>query len=591
MKYNKMNDKREVKKEMVDYLCGSGDGISEKFLNLLRSYGMGEVEGLLIKSELLSRIDSPSDINLIFDSEFRDYCNIELGLEDDLDIKLIKDYGGDDFKEHLSDWYVENEFSCSEFEAYTEDDKYCRLAKKQYPESIEEAVERVIGMLDMEDITSIRDYEKSAFAIHEHFGLGLFMRNNFGINNGRASRLLADIRRNSKKRFYQSDDISGFLSDRIWDEVQENYDDIIAAKSGNEDISVSKLKHECESLYNEEEYGKVIEASDKLLKLDRTNHLALTYMILSYYYLEDYENALDAVESALAIYPDFSRFLNLKAHILYASGDANRAMECFETNRDDINLLNKKLFLLIKMGRLDEAYDFFKSLDDEVLLNGFKIQALARNLAKEGKCSRAIECYNYILKKLIRPYTNKLEFHFTDIMILDWIKEDFIDYNLDLNRIYFNDLYISWIDKLNFKKPTDSCPICGEKLTAIVYRDLDYYDSSESKSDEIVRENTLSEFNPYTDIEEFYCHNCKREFDMGINGIYFEGDGENYLQEKYGLEKIHEFHCFVYKGQVSKDTLDHNFFYFDDDELDAFIARLIAIGYIVEKEKDLYELV
>ena len=35
MKYNKMNDKREVKKEMVDYLCGSGDGISEKFLNLL----------------------------------------------------------------------------------------------------------------------------------------------------------------------------------------------------------------------------------------------------------------------------------------------------------------------------------------------------------------------------------------------------------------------------------------------------------------------------------------------------------------------------------------------------------------------------
>ena len=586
-----MNDKTEVKKEMVGYLCGSGEGLSEKFLNLLCSYGMGEAEGSLIKSELLSRIDSASDINLIFDIEFRDYCNIALGLEDDLDIKLIKDYGGADFKDNLSNQYVEDKFSYSELESYTEDDEYCRLAKKQYPESIEEAVDRVIDMLDMDDINSIRDYDKSAFAIHEHFGLGLFMRNNFGINNGRATGLLADIRRNSKRRFYQNDDISGFLSDRIWDEIQENYDDIIAAKSGNEDISVSKLKSECESSYRKEEYGKVIEASDKILKSNQKNHLALTYKILSYYYLEDYENALDAAESTLAIYPGYSRFLNLKAHVLYASGDVAGALECLEMNRDDINLLNKKLFLLIKMGKLDEAYDFFKSLDDDVIFNGFKIQVLARNLAKEGKCSKAIECYNYILKKLIKPYTNKLEFHFTDIMILDWIKQDFIEYNLDLNRIYFNELYISWIDKLNFKKPTEFCRACGEKLTRIVYRDLDYYDSSESKSDEIVRENTLSEFNPYTDIGEFYCPNCKKEFDMGINGIYFEGDGENYLEEKYALEKIHEFHCFVYNGQVSKDTLDRDFFYFDDDELDAFIARLIAIGYIVEKENGLYELV
>ena len=114
-----------------------------------------------------------------------------------------------------------------------------------------------------------------------------------------------------------------------------------------------------------------------------------------------------------------------------------------------------QLFLLIKMGKLDEAYDFFKSLEDNLLLNGFKIQVLARNLSKEGKCSKAIECYNYILKKQIKPYTNNLEFHFKDIMLIDRIKKDFIDYGLDLNKIYFNDLYISWIDKLNFKKPAE----------------------------------------------------------------------------------------------------------------------------------------
>jgi tetratricopeptide (TPR) repeat protein len=583
-----MNDKREIKREIVDYLCGSADELSEKFLNLLRSYGMGEVEGLLIKNELLSHVDSKSDINLIFESEFWDYYNISHELEDDLDIKLIKDYRGDDFRDHLSGEYVENNFSYSEFKKYTEDEEYWRLVKRQYPQSLSEAVDAAIDMLDIEDVTSIRDHEKSAFRIHAHFALGLFMRNNFGINNGRASGLLEDFRNNSKMRFYQSDDISGFLCERIWDEIQENHDEIIAAKSKNEDISTPKLERECESCYRDEEYGKVIEASDKLLKSNPQNHTALSYKIMSCYYLEDYATALDTAESALEIYPDYSRFLNLKAHVLHASGKETLAMECLD-NGDDINFLNRKLLFLIETGKLDEAYDFFSSLDSEVLLSGFKIQVLARNLAKAGKCDKAIECYNFVLKKLIKPYTNRLEFHFRDIMILDRIKADFIDYNLDLNRIYFNDLYISWIDKLAFKKPTESCPVCGGKLTPIVYRNLDFYDASESKNDEIIRESTLSEFHPYTDIREYYCPGCKREFDMGIRGIYFEKT-DNYLQEKYGLGKIHEFHCPVYKGKVSRDALERDLFYFDEDELDAFIAKLISIEYIVEKEKDSYEI-
>ncbi len=585
-----MNDKKEVKQEIVDYLCGSGDELSEKFLNLLQSFGMGEVEGLLIKNELLSHIDSVSDMDLIFDVEFRDYYNITLGLEDDLDIELIKDYKSDDFKDHLSNKYVDNIFPYSEFQKYTEDEEYWSIVKKQYPKSVKEAVSTVIDMLDIEDINSIRDDEKYTFRTHAHFGLGLFMRNNFGINNNRASELLTDFNNKSEMRFYQSDDISGSLCDKIWEEIQENYDEIIQAKSEDGTPSVSKLKSQCRSAYRKEDYEKAIEASDKLLKLNRANHSALTYKTLSYYYLEDYDNALNTVESALKIYPDYSRFLNLKAHILYSAGDENKAMECLDKKYNDINFLNKKLLLLIKMGKLDEAYNFFKSLDDGVLFKGFKIQVLARNLAKAGKYSKAIECYNYVLKKLITPYTNKWEFHFDDVMILDWIKEDFIDYNLDLNQIYFNDLYISWIDKLAFKKPTEVCPICGEELTPIVYENSGYYRTSDSENDEIVRESTLGEFNPYTSIKEFYCRNCKKEFDMGIRGIYYK-DTDNYLQEKYALEKIHELDCSFYKNQVSKDTLDHDLFYFDDKELDVFINKLIAIGYIVEVEDGLYEYV
>ena len=583
-----MFDKKEVKQEIVDYLCGSGDGLSEKFLNLLHSFGMGEVEGLLIKNELLSRIDSASDMNLIFNVEFRDYYNISLGLENDLDIGLIKDYKSDDFKDHLSNRYVDNIFPYSEFRKYSDDEKYWSMVEKQYPKSVKEAVSTVIDMLDIEEITSIRDDEKSTFTNRAHFGLGLFMRNNFGINNNRASQLLADFDNNSEMRFYLSDDISGSLCDRIWEEIQANYDEIIQAKSKDDTQSVSKLKRQCGLLYRQEEYEKAVEASDKLLKLNPANPSALTYKTLSYYYLEDYDNALNTVESALEIYPGYSRFLNLKAHILYSAGDENKALECLDKNHNDINFLNKKLFILIKMGKPDEAYNLFKSLDDEVLFRGFKIQVLARNLAKAGKSSKAIECYNYVLKKLITPYTNKWEFRFDDIMIFDWIKKDFIDYNLDLNQIYFNDLYISWTDKLTFKKPTDYCPVCGGKLTPIVYEDLEYYMPWESEKDEIVRESTLSEFNPYISIKEFYCRNCKKEFDMGIGGIYYE-DTDNYIQEKYALDKIDELGRSFYKNRVSRDTLNHDLFYFDDKERDVFINKLMDIGYIVEVEDGLYE--
>lgn len=86
-------------------------------------------------------------------------------------------------------------------------------------------------------ISSIKNQDKSTFRLYAHFSLGLFMRNNFGIKMGKAEKLLEDFRSYFKRRFYQSDDVSGYLCDRIWEEIQENFDEIMKTK---DDVNSSR---------------------------------------------------------------------------------------------------------------------------------------------------------------------------------------------------------------------------------------------------------------------------------------------------------------------------------------------------------------
>lgn len=581
-----MKDKKEIRQKIINHLCGSGDELSDEFLNLLHTYDMGEAEGLLIKNELSKYVDSANDLDLIFNSKFMDYYKISIGLEDDLDIKLLKQYDDEIFKENLTGLYVKKDISYTELRKYCKDEDYLSIVEKQYPQSISEAVDTAVDILDAENIISIKKQEKSTFGNYVHFGLGLFMRNNFGINGGKARGLLEDFRNNFKWRFYQSDDVSGYLCDRIWDEIQENFDEIMKTKEDAQ--PVRELERECRDYYNDCEYEEAIKVSDEILKSNPQNHHALTYKILSHYYLKDYEKALNAADDVLETYHDYSRFLNLKAHILYLMGDEKGAMECLDTTSLNIGLLNKKLYLLLSMDKLDEAYELYQSLSDEILFDGFKIQVLVRKLAVNGKHDQAIECYNHIIRKLVKPYTHMLEFDFIDIQIIDWIKEDFRDYGLDLNKIHYNELYMSWIYKFTYEKPTKSCPICGAKLAPIVYTELNMHNISKFKGDEILRENVLDEFNPYTHMNEYYCRNCKKEYNMGINGVNMECS-DNYLEEKYALEKIHDLGFSFYENRASKEDIKHYLFSLDDNELDALIEKLIGIGYLVEVEEDVYE--
>lgn len=108
---------------------------------------------------------------------------------------------------------------------------------------------------------------------------------------------LEDFENHFEWRFYQSDDVSGYLCERICEEIQEKFDEIMKFKGDAK--PVRKLENECRDYYNDCEYEEAIKVCDKILKSNPQNHHALTYKVLSYYYLKDYENALNVVKKAL----------------------------------------------------------------------------------------------------------------------------------------------------------------------------------------------------------------------------------------------------------------------------------------------------
>ena len=103
---------------------------------------------------------------------------------------------------------------------YRSDGEYLEMLEKHFPQSVSEAADIVIGMLNFEDIAKIKKMDKFDFELSRHFGLGLFMRNNFAINQSLSKTLYADILERSGKTLFLSDDISGYLLEEIWEEIQ-----------------------------------------------------------------------------------------------------------------------------------------------------------------------------------------------------------------------------------------------------------------------------------------------------------------------------------------------------------------------------------
>ena len=184
-----MQDKKEIKMEIVNWLCGD-DELSEKFIRLLEAGGLSEEDGRIIRQKLIDQLDSNYNFHLLFEEYY---------------IEQLKD---------REDYPVEA------MRVYTSDEVYLQLLDRHFPQTVSEAVDVIIAMMDDEMIENIKTQDKHMFCVYQHFGIGLFMRNQFGINLHQSMTLRSDIREKSGRRLLMSDDVSGYLLEEVWDEIQ-----------------------------------------------------------------------------------------------------------------------------------------------------------------------------------------------------------------------------------------------------------------------------------------------------------------------------------------------------------------------------------
>ena len=96
------------------------------------------------------------------------------------------------------------------------------------PQNLMESIEYIIENTSREFIDKVYNSERD-YISNLHWSLGMYIRNEFGINNQSNKRLLENIKE-SKYSWYgtnEPDFVSSAILDEFYDYVQENYDEII----------------------------------------------------------------------------------------------------------------------------------------------------------------------------------------------------------------------------------------------------------------------------------------------------------------------------------------------------------------------------
>jgi hypothetical protein len=257
----------------------------------------------------------------------------------------------------------------------------------------------------------------------------------------------------------------------------------------------------------EGDWEGIINATDEFLSKDSTDYGALSYRALALCHLEKYESCLECLNQILK------------------ADEGGKYHQYF------------KIRVLVKLGEVLKAYEFFKSLEDS-RPNQKALGILAHALIDIGEFEKALDCLD------ILDGTNWI----FSYRIIDGYKRIENLSGMKLSGRYDRKYYMSWIAQIESTIEDNFCPLCGVR-----------YDNQFSMC------GTCSEGNlmiPYgTPVEcdhiKMYYYICDKLRTL-----------KKFLKEHASLENLHK----------EMDCLD-------DEEFNAFISHLKSIGYIVEASK------
>lgn len=220
---------KQNRQEIVNDLCGK-EGLNEDFIYLLKVGGLGEYEGQILKDKLLKEIDSDEDLGEIFYIQYwiihqiyHGFMTAEMGsafkeFDETIDYRVCDEENDSfcDFPDNIIKDYVAN-------------DGVMEFNRKKCPRTVDEAVDLLIKGLDKESVVFAKEASKDLFVDSAHFSLGMYARNKFGLY-GMNLPLLEDIERRRGIRTIFADEYSAFLMEKVWERIQEDYDEIILTK-------------------------------------------------------------------------------------------------------------------------------------------------------------------------------------------------------------------------------------------------------------------------------------------------------------------------------------------------------------------------
>lgn len=270
-------------------------------------------------------------------------------------------------------------------------------------------------------------------------------------------------------------------------------------------MNVEKLLGECEMMSCDKDCEGIIKKTGEILKSDPANRDALSYRAMALYHLERYDESLGCID------------------------------EILETDSGNHYYQYIKVKVLIRLDRVNDAYEFYEGLGDNDP-DKETIESLAHALIDIGEYEKALKCLDTL---------NESNWLFS-YRIVDGYKriENLSDLNLEGR--YDEMFRMSWIGAIKSKSDEQTCPLCGG-----------------------------NDFN-----NQFsFCNGCGEEINMDSMGTRIECDSMQvyyYICDK--LMTVKEF----LKSHASLTDLHKEMDCLDDVEFDAFINHLKDIGYVVE---------
>ena len=240
------------------------------------------------------------------------------------------------------------------------------------------------------------------------------------------------------------------------------------------------------------------------MKLDSDNLDAMKYAAMAYYHLGKYGTSLKYLD------------------------------EILKSDSDDDYYLCLKIRVLVKLGKVNRAYDIYKSLGDDKPDKGMA-ESLAHGLIDIEEYENALEC----LDKL-----NESDWLFK-CRIVDGYKRIENHTDLDLKDRYDGQFRMAWISMIKSKSDDEVCPMCGGSYGG----------------------------------QFSFCETCSEEILMSPQGARIECDDIKVYY--YICDKLHTLKEYL-KHDTSIKKFQEIMDCLDDEEFSAFIKHLKDIEYVVE---------